>query len=68
MIEAVQIVNSSSLIRLLAALGRQSALFFCICWSELLVFNEYLKGAYRKAGNGTFSGACSDRTNRMSLN
>jgi len=31
-------------------------------WGELLAVFQYLKGAHRKAGEGLFTRACSDRT------
>ena len=31
-------------------------------WEDLIVVFQYLKGAYKKAGEGLFTRACSDRT------
>ena len=31
-------------------------------WGDLIAAFQYLKGAYRKAGEGLFTSACSDRT------
>jgi len=31
-------------------------------WRDLIEAFQYLKGAYRKAGEGLFARACSDRT------
>ena len=31
-------------------------------WGDLIVAFQYLKGAYRKSGEGLFMRACSDRT------
>ena len=31
-------------------------------WGDLIAAFQYLKGAYRKAGEGLFTRACSDRT------
>jgi len=35
---------------------------------DLVAAFQYLKGAYRKAGEGLFTGVCSDRTRGMALN
>jgi len=37
-------------------------------WGELLAAFQYLKGAYRKAGEGLFKRAGSDRTRVTALN
>jgi len=31
-------------------------------WSDLIAAFQYLKGAYRKDGEGLFTSVCSDRT------
>ena len=31
-------------------------------WGDLIAAFQYLKGAYKKAGEGLFTRACSDRT------
>ena len=31
-------------------------------WGDLIIAFQYLKGAYRKDGEGLFTGVCSDRT------
>jgi len=37
-------------------------------WGDLIIGFQYLKGAYRKAGEGLFVRKCSDRTRCNSLN
>jgi len=37
-------------------------------WEDFTAAFWYLKGSYKKAGEGLFTRACSDRTGAMALN